>query len=329
MMRRTDPDKRALLLAGNRRGNTVPVKEVAGDRAWRTRYVNTFCPRLFSATQLPDAILASRTIVIPLIRTPDRYRANADPLDYALWPHDRRRLLDDLWALALSRLPELPRYEAMVNGLANLAGRSLEPWRALLAVALWLDENGAAGLWDRMETLSVSYQTERPDLETGDITALVIRVLCDAWAKCAKLAKCAKSDPDIADDDFIVTANMVRKAALEIIEEDNLDIAEADVTAQKIGKVLHKMRVRKPPRPGGKGPRKWQPTLPELQRWARAYGLPDPDVEVPGEDTAAKPEDAGPSEDTAADILPSLGTLGTTGTLGTDQTAPVMEVGYI
>jgi hypothetical protein len=61
-----------VLLAGNRRGNTVPVKELTTDKVWRTRYVNTCCPRLFSATRLPDPILASRTIVIPLIRTPIR-----------------------------------------------------------------------------------------------------------------------------------------------------------------------------------------------------------------------------------------------------------------
>ena len=115
----TDPDKRALLLAGNRRGNTVPVKELAGDKTWRTRYVNTYCPRLFSATRLPDEILASRTIVVPLIRTTDRYRANADPLEYRLWPHDRRELIDDLWALALAHLAGLPRYEALVNERAG------------------------------------------------------------------------------------------------------------------------------------------------------------------------------------------------------------------
>ena len=147
----TDPDKRALLLAGNRRGNTVPVKEVAGDKTWRTRYVNTFCPRLFSATRLPDEILSSRTIVVPLIRTTDRYRANADPLEYKLWPHDRRQLLDDLWALALAHLAELSRYEAQVNERARLTGRALEPWRAILAVAAWLDDNGAAGLFERLE----------------------------------------------------------------------------------------------------------------------------------------------------------------------------------
>ena len=108
--KKSDPDKRALLLAGNRRGNTVPVKELTSDKVWRTRYVHTFCPRLFSATRLPDAILASRTIVVPLIRTPDRYRANADPLNHDLWPHDRRALLDDLWSLALAHLSSMPAY---------------------------------------------------------------------------------------------------------------------------------------------------------------------------------------------------------------------------
>ena len=138
--RKTDPDKRTLLLAGNRRGNVVPLKEKDGDNGWRLRFVNTFCFRLFSAIQLPDPVLASRTIVVPLIRTPDRYRANADPLDYALWPHDRQGLVDDLWLLALSRLPELTAHEAAVNRDAPLTGRNLEPWRALLAVAGWLDE---------------------------------------------------------------------------------------------------------------------------------------------------------------------------------------------
>jgi hypothetical protein len=65
--KKSDPDKRTLLLAGNRRGNTVPVKEPLPGGGWSTRHVNTFCPRLFSATRLPDPILASRTIIVPLV----------------------------------------------------------------------------------------------------------------------------------------------------------------------------------------------------------------------------------------------------------------------
>ncbi len=213
--RRTDPDKRTLLLAGNRRGSAVPLKELGPDQKWRLRYVNTFCPRLFSATKIPDPILASRTIVVPLIRTPDRYRANVDPEDQAAWPHPRRELVDDCWALAATHLPELRAYEAQVNARARLTGRALEPWRALLAVAAWLDDQdrmgrlrrgeagpgspqrtqsgwepaeardgreaeGAAkgmGLFERMEELSWAYQAERVDLETGDLMSSTIEAL--------------------------------------------------------------------------------------------------------------------------------------------------------
>ncbi|GAG33737.1 unnamed protein product, partial [marine sediment metagenome] len=45
------------------------------NRGWRTRYVNAYTARLFSAISLPDPVLASRTIVVPLIRTTDRKKA--------------------------------------------------------------------------------------------------------------------------------------------------------------------------------------------------------------------------------------------------------------
>src|SRR5262245_33925433 len=110
-LKRADPDKRALLLAGNRRGATVPVKELVGDR-WLTRHVNAFCPRLFSAIRLPDDVLGSRTVTVPLVRSGDARRAKANPLDPATWPCERRRLVDDLWALGLANLPALPDFDA-------------------------------------------------------------------------------------------------------------------------------------------------------------------------------------------------------------------------
>ena len=176
--RKTDPDKRALLLAGNRRGSTVPVKEPGPDKRWYTRHVNTFCARSFSAIRLPDAILASRTIIIPLIRTPDSYRANADPSVRSLWPHDYRKLIDDLWAMALANLPQLPNYEAAVNARAKLTGRNLEPWRSILAVAAWLEDKGVKGLWERIEKIAMGYQDEKQSMEANDMTVLVIRAVC-------------------------------------------------------------------------------------------------------------------------------------------------------
>src|SRR2546423_9369013 len=54
--KRTDPDKRALLLAGNRTGVRIPFKELAGDR-WVIRWINAFGPRGFTAIDLPDHVL--------------------------------------------------------------------------------------------------------------------------------------------------------------------------------------------------------------------------------------------------------------------------------
>ncbi len=154
------------------------LKEPDGERGWRTRHVNTFCMRAFSATQLPDRVLGSRSIILPLIRTANSYRANADPLDYELWPHDRRTLLDSLWSMALANLTDLQTYEAKVNRTASLTGRNLEPWRASLAVAAWLQDKGVSGLYERLSRLSVQYQSERQKVSTDDVVVLVIRALC-------------------------------------------------------------------------------------------------------------------------------------------------------
>ena len=186
--KRADPDKRTLLLAGNRRGNMVTVKEPAGERGWETRYINTFCLRGFSAITLPDRILASRSILFPLVRTSDSHRADADPADYSLWPHDRRSLVDSLWSMALANLADLRGYERTVKEKATLTGRNLEPWQASLAVAAWLQDRGMNGLYDRLERLSVKYQSERQKVNSADIVPLLIRALgnclnCDVAGK--------------------------------------------------------------------------------------------------------------------------------------------------
>ena len=272
--RRTDPDKRTLLLAGNRRGNTVALKESQGNSQWVTRHVNTFSFRGFSAIRLPDNVLASRTIIIPLIRTPDRYRANADPLDYNLWPVPRPGIVDDLWLLALSHLPELREWERRVNDAARLAGRNLEPWRSILAVAGWLDAQGVSGLWARMEQLSMDYQQERPNLEVSDLTAVVIRSLCTlAATQCDVSDVCDMSDIRREGAAFIVQTSQVTDAAQAIIEEAELDIDADYVTSRRIGRVLGKMRLEKA-REGGTGKRGWRINRADLERWATSYGIP-------------------------------------------------------
>ena len=296
--RRTDPDKRALLLAGNRRGNYVPVKEPIGD-GWRTRYVNTFCPRLFSAIHLPEAVLASRSIVVPLVRSPDRHRANADPLKYELWPHERSALLDDLWALGLAHLHELPAYEAMVNQHAGLTGRNLEPWLGVLAVAAWLEDKGAAGLGQRMEALSQAYQRERPNVETSDETLIVIRALMvgATYAITAIYAMSLENprpsrftsiledmsaspdellehDPPPPPTHFNLTTAEIVQISRALAENAEADLQPEHFTPRRVGRILSRLRLARIPRPTGRGSRIWRVTREALLRFSVTYGVP-------------------------------------------------------
>jgi len=270
--RRTSAEKRALLLAGNRRGSTIPLKEKDADQNWVTRHVETFSFRLFSAIHLPDNVLASRTIIVPLIRTPDRFRANADPLETQLWPHNKRTLVDDLWRLGLAHLSELSSYESLVNEEARLTGRNLEPWRAVLSIARWLDDRGVAGLWQRMEQLSWRYQSERSQLETDDFTTLVIRGLVDLCANCARCANCANHIECKENKHWLFSASQLTELIVDMAAE-GVQISLDRQLNRKIGMALRKMRLKKPPRSGGRGSRLWIITLNELTRWSTGYGI--------------------------------------------------------
>jgi hypothetical protein len=211
---------------------------------------------------------------------PDRSRANAGPLDYGLWPCDRRELVDDLWAPALAHLPELLAYEARVAEGSHLVGRDLEPWRALLALALWLDDRGVKGLGALMEQLARAYQAERSQLEAPDLTRLVIQAL----VRCAADSSCTPGDcGDRNDRDdvkkkipraLLMTTSQATRGARTVAQEQETDLDSDIVTARRVGRVLRKMPWTADPTKSARG---WAVNLAELHRWTRAYG-----VEWPG-----------------------------------------------
>lgn len=266
-VKRADPDKRALLLSGNRRGATVTLKEPSGPKGWVTRYVHTYCPRLFSAIRLPDDVLASRTITIPLVRSADPTRSNADPLDYSLWPHDHARLRDDLYAMALVALPVMHKYDAEVAAKAKLSGRNLQPWRAILAVALWLqEEHHLSGLFERIEELSIAYQSERGDLERTDLTRLVIRALRNLIRE---------SDRDTMT---FQTAELVKRVnALAVTAEASND-DELFTNSKQLGCLLSRLRFTKADKKDARG---WRTSRAEVEALQRAYEVPsEPSTDV-------------------------------------------------
>jgi hypothetical protein len=286
--RKSDPDKRTLLLAGNRRGSSVPMKEPAGDRTWVTRHVSTYCPRLFSAINVPDTVLASRSVVVPLVRTIDRQKANSDPLEYGRWPHDRKQLLSDLWALGLACLAELPAYDERVGAECALLGRALEPWRCMLAVAMWLQDRGAAGVFDRLHDLAQAYQQERRELEQVGMGRLVVQAIVNLAAD----AETGVADVSVvtgvtvvspegkAERQYQMTAGGITEAAKKVAEEED---ADGDwINNRTVGKALSRLRIPTK-RIGKQGARGRVVTVRDLQRLAQANAveLPDPLLQTP------------------------------------------------
>lgn len=258
--RRIDPGKQTLLLAGNRRGITVPVKEPDGPRSWRTRYVDAFCSRLFSAIHLPHRVLGSRSIAIPLVRTHDKEKADRDPTNHPIWPHDRRRLIDDLWAVGLVNLSRVRSYDAKAAAQARLTGRSLDPWRAVCAVSLWLqEEHGVKNLFLRMEPLSVAYQHHRSDLEVRDATRVAISTLLRMAAA-------------YVDDPMIFTPSLLAELMNYVAREWGITEVDEDFTNPKrVGRLLKRLRLREAPR--ASSGKRWQVTREELASIAQAYGM--------------------------------------------------------
>ena len=176
--KRTDPEKRALLLAGNRRGAKVPIKVPSPEgRGWETKWINAFCPRGFTAISLPDPVLGSRSIRLPLVRTSDARTANVDPGDLKRWPCDQRQLQDELWASGLALLPEAAEVWAELDEETELIGREFEPWRPILAVARLFERHGVSGLEERMRVTMRAYQNEKAEIDTGDRATQVIKAI--------------------------------------------------------------------------------------------------------------------------------------------------------
>jgi hypothetical protein len=177
---KTHAARAAVLLAGPTAATLFPITQrgrpLAADGGGpRLRHVSVFGPRLFAALRPPHPTLLDRFITLHLVRAAGTVCALAHPHDPAAWPHPLGTLVDDLWALALSRLPELPGH---LPGLARRARlpASAWPWHPPLAVAAWLDVNGLPGLFDRLAALARDYQAQLPAAPV-DWTGLIVRAL--------------------------------------------------------------------------------------------------------------------------------------------------------
>lgn len=230
---KADPEKRALVLAGNRRGAQVPLKEQNRDRTWKIRWVNAFCPRAFTAKKRPYGALETRALLIPLIRTDDAAKGNRDPVRLDGWPCRWRQLQDDLWATALMLLPEAHTIWIALDKETEAIGRAFEVWRAPIAVARLFEKHGVAGLEATIRKVmeaTIQEKSEDPDNRTTKVVAAIGTLV---------FGSLDTLDTSIEVD--VTSAEVAQKVKDLADPDENLEWA----TPTRIGLVLKSLRIPK------------------------------------------------------------------------------------
>ena len=223
-------------------------------------------------------------------------------------------MIDDLWSLGLASLTEVKTYDRKVVDHVPLVGRNLEPWRAVLAVALWLQErHGVEGIFDRMADLAVRYQSERIEVEEASPVRVAIAALQSMLT--------ASNEEAIECSPTELATVMNKFAQDEEIEHPG----ETFTTSQKVGALLRRQRVERAPRRAtGK---RWRISRSALDALARAYGMPPlqpggpapippapippPPSPAPSPDMQCRPADSAGNADLQVTPSPSS-SLGTT-----------------
>lgn len=259
-LKNMDNSKRELLLAGNMRGTIINRKEPAGKNEWRTLSINNFAPRLFSSIGLPDAVLGSRTISIPLITSLDTQKTRRSPLRSDDWSIDQQKIIDGLWSVSVDHLPRLRDCDQLASRQSALVAREHDIWRMPLAVAYWLQhDHGVEGLWHRLEQLSTSYRKLQSENEEPDLSALVVQAAHELIRQ--------KGD-DISVPTKLI-ANEVRR--LEEVDEDFIFDQANGAQTQRVGRMLGRLGFDK----GGHGKRRsWRLCISKVDAIAKARGIP-------------------------------------------------------
>jgi hypothetical protein len=101
------------------------------------------------------------------------------------------------------------------------------------------------------------------------------------------------------------TTSTIAEIAHQIASDSDGDLDPDKVTSQRLGHVLKKMRLTKPPRPRGQKLRIWRITHNDLLKWATAYGIVTPAELSPDEPMLNIP-----------DPSPHIGNIGDIGNIG-------------
>lgn len=256
-----ESSKRELLLAGNTRGTVISRKEATSQNEWRTVYVNNFAPRLFSSIGLPDPVLGSRTISIPLITSLDTAKTRRSPLQAKDWLWERRALIDGLWSVGVCYLPRLRECDEEASRLSSLQARGHDIWRMPLAVAYWLQtDHGVEGVWNRLQQISEAYQSLQAENEEHDLLTLVVLAAHELAAE--------------AEQNITVPTKVIAERVSRIAMGDEECCFELlnPREIQRVGTMMGRLGFQKAASHGST--RSWQLSRRQVDQIAKARGIP-------------------------------------------------------
>lgn len=166
----------SMLLAGYKRGGQATRLEPVGD-SFKPMNFDVYGPKALACIAgLPPA-LASRCIHLTMFRAaPDspkpRRRIDAEP-------HVWQAIRDDLHALALSNGPTWLDLAGRDDVCPAMSGRDYELWQPLLALALWIERDGTAGLLKLVQNHAQRTIEANRDDQTPDTDEVLLRTLAD------------------------------------------------------------------------------------------------------------------------------------------------------
>lgn len=186
-LRQPTPEQKeilSMLLAGYKRGGQATRLEPVGD-SFRTVAFDVYGPKALACIAGLPETLASRCITIMMFRagpdsTKPQRRIDADP---AAW----QSLRDELHALTLDHGPTWLELAQRSNVCPKgINGRAYELWQPLLALASWIETEGASGLLTlvqqfAMQSIDAAKDDAVPESDELLLELLTEAVRCDQW----------------------------------------------------------------------------------------------------------------------------------------------------
>ena len=210
---------------------------------------------------LPDDTLASRNVMIPLVRSGDKEKTRRKPTNPRDWEGIvDSKLRDQLWLNVAQGLADIEALKEEVYKSTDLSGRDFDIFQGLLTVALWLErKHGVQDLFSRMLKVMEAYHETKQKNLLPSMEQVVLQSLMNRL-----------NEKD--DNSDILTTQTIVSYSLDVLR--NWDITDESLTSmdvQKVGMLLSRLGFNKSASHGKA--RSWQILRDTVEEKAKVAGV--------------------------------------------------------